>query len=105
MSVFKAFVNASSGAYILMAIMAAIGRPLMIGPTVEQQVVFSLVSAGAIQLPSRYKWLRIFFVPGYGMAAMAAFSGVTLWAPAGSQVTGPAMALWDLLLAVAMSQD
>lgn len=101
----RAIIHASSGAYLLIAGAAAAGKPLIQNVPPGQQVVLGLLAAGAIQVPRYVKWLRVPMAILYGAAAMASFGGVVQWEPAGSPVTGPAMAAWDLALAACFLSD
>ena len=103
----KALVYVSSFSYLGGVVATLGGYPLMpkIHP-VSQSIFFLLASfllLSSLQM-KKMKWVLSAF---YGIAAILSFSGLMSWASyfGGPGTLGPAMAAWDLSLAIALLLD
>ena len=103
----KALVYVSSFSYLGGVVASLGGYPLM--PkihSVSQSIFFLLASfllLSSLQM-KKMKWVLSAF---YGIAAILSFSGLMSWTSyfGGLGTLGPAMAAWDLILAVALLLD
>jgi hypothetical protein len=101
-----ALIFTSSFSYVSALIAAVLGYPAMrpdAFPVYLQGILY--VSMFFLLLLSfldrRIRWV---VAAGYGLSAMLSFTGLQPWVSymGDSQLLGPAMAAWDLLLAVAL---
>jgi ABC-type Fe3+-siderophore transport system permease subunit len=103
----KALVYVSSFSYLGAVATSLGGYPLMTSIHPVSQAIFFLL-AFVLLLSSlkmrKMKWVLSAF---YGIAAILSFSGLTSWASyfGGPGTLGPAMAAWDLVLAIALLLD
>lgn len=105
----KSLIMASIFSYVAAAATAILGYPpidpAFIPPLI--QAMFYALMGIALLLQFRVRQLKPAVMILYGLAAMLSFSGLEPWINyAGSNVAlGPAMALWDLALAVAVMEE
>ena len=101
----RAFIYISIFAYFACIIETLLGTPVIMNVSVWEQVLayIILIILLTAYLKSSYSKHTLGAILGalYGLGAMMAFSDFVLWAP-NSIVSGPAMAAWDLVLAVAI---
>ncbi|MHA2220169.1 MAG: hypothetical protein ACXACY_30170 [Candidatus Hodarchaeales archaeon] len=103
----KALIITSCFSYLGATVVSLMGLPIMEHIDVFTQSINYLVMFTLLLLALRYNVLRIPLAAVYGVLAMLSFSGIQVWINyAGDKnILGPAMAAWDLALAIALLID
>lgn len=101
-----AFIFTTSFSYISALIASLFGYP-MISPTIFPvlvQVILYLSMFLLLLISFFNRRIRWAIAAGYGFSAMLSFSGLQPWVSylGNSSLLGPAMAAWDLILAIAL---
>ncbi len=103
----KALIYVSSFSYLGAATTSIAGYPLLanLHPVIQAIAWLSLFFILLSSL--KYRKLKWGFSAFYGIAAIVSFSGLSHWASyyGGPNLLGPAMAAWDLVLAIALLLD
>ena len=103
----KALIFTSCFSYLGATVVSLMGLPVMGHIGVLSQSISYLVMFTLLLLALRYNFLCIPLAGVYGVLAMLSFSGMQVWINyAGDKnILGPAMAAWDLALAIALLLD
>ena len=105
----SALMYASGFSYVAAAVMTLGGYPALDPSFLPEsiQIIFYLVMPLLLAASMFFRPLRFMLSGLYGVAAMFSFSGVQQWVNyyGDPSILGPAMAAWDLSLAVALLKD
>lgn len=106
----KALVLASIAAYGVGIAATLSGSPPIADIPANAQIAMMAGMGGLLSLHLKYprnEWLKIALTLAYGGLAAASFGGLQKWNWSGQPqpILGPAMAAWDLALAVAVNAD
>ncbi len=104
----RALIYATAFSYFAASTAALIGYPALQGIPPTQQAIFyfALGTVLAFICLNPIKHVRYFMAAFYGATAAISFAGIQRWINynGSSEILGPAMAAWDLALAVALIQ-
>ena len=100
----KAIIYVTSFSYLGGVATSIGGYPLIINIHPVTQAIFFLVAFFLLLLSFKRRKMKWVLSALYGIAAILSFSGLTSWTSyfGGPGTLGPAMAAWDLILAVAL---
>ena len=103
----KAFVYVTSFSYLGGVATSIGGYPLMTNIHPVTQAIFFLLAFFILLSSLKMRKMKWGLSASYGIAAILSFSGLTSWASyfGGPGTLGPAMAAWDLIIAVALLLD
>jgi hypothetical protein len=103
----KAVVYVTSFSYLGGVAVSIGGYPLMTNIHPVPQAIFFLLASFLLLSSLKIRKMKWFLSAFYGIAAILSFSGLTSWSSyyGGPGTLGPAMAAWDLLLAIALLLD
>jgi hypothetical protein len=103
----KALIFVSSFSYVGAAVVTIMGLPLMGYVGLSTQALNYFFMSTVLFLALRYEVLRMPLAAVYGVLAILSFSGIQTWIhyAGDNSVLGPAMAAWDLALAIALLLD
>lgn len=106
----KALIGTTIVSYGTAIVATAAGHPPLADIAPNVQMLQYATVGGLLSLHLLFpgnKWLRYGIMGFYGMAAGLSFSGLQKWNWDGvpQPILGPAMAAWDLALAVAVGSD
>ena len=95
----------SAFSYFGAFIMLLLGYPSMLGPSYQLQLVWAISGTVFCLATLKYKKLGYLGIL-YGILAILSFSGIQVWINYdGGYSLGPYMALWDIVLGMAMLDD
>ena len=103
----KAAVYVTSFSYLGGVATSIGGYPLMTNIRPVTQAIFFLIAFFILLSSLKMRKMKWGLSAFYGIAAILSFSGLTSWTSyyGGPETLGPAMAAWDLILAVALLLD
>jgi hypothetical protein len=103
----KALIYTSSFSYLGAVIVTIGGYPPVTNISPWFQTLFYLSAFLTLLASFKYPQIKWFFAAFYGLSAMWSFSGLMSWGYyfGDTNITGPAMAAWDLSLAMALLLD